>query len=103
MGLTNQAEEAVAELRLLEQTATGVRPYYIARVYAALGRKAEALDWLEKAEDERSEYLYYLVDQSGLRTDYAWDVLLDEPRYWQMCDRLGLGKDQWPRKENSMR
>jgi hypothetical protein len=35
----------------------------------------------------------------GLRTDPAWDNFQDEPRFWQLCDRLGLGKDQWPRKK----
>ena len=70
----------------------------MARVYAALGENQTALDWLEKADEDRSEYLFF-PDWGGLRTDYAWDTLQDEPRYWQLCDRLGLGKDQWPRKE----
>jgi tetratricopeptide (TPR) repeat protein len=97
MGLTNKAQGVLKELRQFEQTGTGLRPYFIARVYAALGQKEEALDWLEKAEEERSEYLYF-ADLGGLRTDLAWDCLHNEPRYWALCDKLGLGKDQWPRK-----
>ena len=98
MGEPARAREVLNELLSQEGTRPYLQPYFVARVYAALGENQTALDWLEKADDDRSEYLFF-PDWGGLRTDYAWDTLHDEPRYWQLCDRIGLGKDQWPRKE----
>ena len=98
MGEPARAREVLNELLSQEGTRPYVQPYFVARVYAALGENQTALNWLEKADEDRSEYLFF-PDWGGLRTDYAWVTLQDEPRYWQLCDRLGLGKDQWPRKE----
>ena len=78
-----------------QRTSPYLQPYFVARVYAALGENAEALDWLEKGDADRSEYLL-LVDLRGLRTDPAWDGLQNELRYWQLCERLGLGKTNGP-------
>ncbi len=97
MGQPAKAREVLGELRKLELSPLYLNPYLVARVYAALGEKQTALDWLEKAAADHSEYLH-VPDWGGLRTDLAWDDLKDEPRYWELCDRLGLGKDQWPRK-----
>ncbi len=97
MGQPTKAREALQELLDQQTSRPYLQPYFVARVYAALGDKQAAWDWLEKAAADRSEYLFY-PDWGGLRTDLAWDTLQDEPRYWKLCDRLGLGKDQWPRK-----
>jgi tetratricopeptide (TPR) repeat protein len=98
MGEQAKAREVLQELLSQQTTRPYLQPYFVARVYAALGEKQLALDWLEKADADCSEYLFY-PDWGGLRTDYAWDTLQDEPRYWKLCDSLGLGNDQWPRKE----
>jgi TolB-like protein len=96
MDRTNEAHAVLSELMNIQQTGPYLQPYFVARVYAALRENAKALEWLEKAEADRTEYLFF-ADFAGLRTDPAWDDLQDEPRYWQLCDRLGLGKTQWPR------
>jgi TolB-like protein len=96
MGQTNEAREVLDEFINIERTGPYLQPYFVARVFAALGEHAKALEWLEKAEADRSEYLFF-ADFGGLRTDPAWDGLQSEPRYWQLCQRLGLGKNQWPR------
>jgi TolB-like protein len=96
MGQPDKAREVLRELMDQQRTSPYLQPYFVARVYAALREKAAALDWLEKADADRSEYLIF-ADLGGLRTDPAWDGLQNEPRYWQLCDRLGLGKRQWPR------
>jgi tetratricopeptide (TPR) repeat protein len=96
MGQTNEAQGVLAELLNIQRTGPYLQPYFVARVYAALGENQQALDWLEKADADRSEYLFF-ADFAGLRTDHAWDGLQNEPRYWQLCERLGLGKTQWPR------
>jgi tetratricopeptide (TPR) repeat protein/TolB-like protein len=98
MGEPSKAREVLKELLSQQTSRPYLQPYFVARVYAALGENQKALEWLEKADEHRSEYLFF-PDWGGLRTDYAWDTLKNEPRYWQLCDRLGLGKDQWPRKE----
>jgi TolB-like protein len=97
MGQSEQARTVLSELMERARTQQQyLQPYYVARVCAALGEKQQALDWLEKAEADRSEFLMF-ADVGGLRTDPAWDGLQDNPRFWQLCDRLGLGKRQWPR------
>lgn len=91
-------DEALDDLRRLENPvpATGyVQKYYIARVYAALGDREAALIALEKACDERSEWLVSIEVFGGLRMDPAWRDLKDEPRFQQLLKRTGL--DVWPR------
>jgi hypothetical protein len=41
-----------------EATVPYVQPCFVARVYAVLGEKAAALGWLQKAVDDRSEFLF---------------------------------------------
>ncbi len=96
MGQPEKAREALRELMDVQRTGPYLQPYFVARVYAALGENKAALDWLEKADEDKSEYLLF-ADLGGLRTDPAWDGLQNESRYWQLCERLGLGKNQWPR------
>lgn len=98
LGQTAKAREILKGLLDQTDARAYIEPYFIARVYVALGDKTAALDQLEKAAENRSEYLYY-ADWGGLRTDYYWDALTNETRYWKLCDQLGFGRDQWPRKE----
>jgi hypothetical protein len=72
-------------------------PTLFRRLGYAASAKRSALDWLEEAATTAQSISS--SPNGAVRTDYAWDTLEDEPRYWQLCDRLGLGKDQWPRKE----
>lgn len=89
-----------ARVILAELVAAGrhryLQPYHVARVQAALGDSRQALAWLQQAEADKSEFLLF-ADVGGLRTDPAWDVLKSEPEFWALCDRLGLGRRQWPR------
>ncbi len=96
MGRTSEAQEVLSELRTQGRASPYPQPYFAARIYAALGDNSAALDWLEIAGTNRSEYVVF-ADLGGLRTDPAWDGLQKEPRYWQLCDRVGLGRNQWPR------
>jgi hypothetical protein len=56
----------------------------VAMLYSGLNRKADALDWLEKAMDEHS----YQV--TSLNVDPRVDSLRSEPRFTQLVRRLGL-------------
>ena len=61
-----------------------LRAYQIAVIYAKLGRHDPAFEWLDKARDERSEELFYLLadpDLAGLRSD---------PRFAALAHRLAL-------------
>jgi DNA-binding winged helix-turn-helix (wHTH) protein/TolB-like protein/tetratricopeptide (TPR) repeat protein len=58
--------------------------YYVATVYAALGRKETAFRWLNQAYDERSNWLIYL------KLDPRFDSLRADPRFRTLLSRIGL-------------
>ena len=57
---------------------------YFAVVYIGLNRKDEAFRWLDKAYDERCEYLVYLG------TEPMADPLRGDPRFSRLLSRIGL-------------
>jgi len=63
-----------------------VTSYGVALVYNGIEEKAQALDWLDRAYDERSHWLVWL------RTDPRWLSLHGDPRYEKMISRVGLPK-----------
>jgi len=93
MGQPGKAHEVLAQL---EHQSSYVSPYFVAWVHAALNDKSAALAALERACTDRSERLVN-SDYGGLRTDPAWDGLRDDPQFEALCQRVGLGEDQWPR------
>jgi len=61
-----------------------VSPFDIALIYTALGEKETALQWLGKAEAERSTFLVYSKWEPRL------DPLRADPRFQQMLKEIGL-------------
>ncbi|HXG63941.1 MAG TPA: hypothetical protein VNO70_02470 [Blastocatellia bacterium] len=60
--------------------------YAIARHYALLGEKKQALDWLEKAiHDGRGDFNLVFIG-----VDPVFDSLRAEPRYQDILRRMGL-------------
>jgi TolB-like protein/lipoprotein NlpI len=57
---------------------------YFALVYIGLGRKDDAFRWLDKAYDERCEYLVYLSSEP------LADPLRGDPRFSSLLNRIGL-------------
>ncbi|MFZ0956246.1 MAG: tetratricopeptide repeat protein [Candidatus Sulfotelmatobacter sp.] len=57
---------------------------YFALVYIGLGRKDDAFRWLDKAYDERCEYLVYLSSEP------LADPLRGDPRFASLLSRIGL-------------
>jgi tetratricopeptide (TPR) repeat protein len=55
----------------------------IAGLYASVGQRKEAIDWLEKAYDARSGSLIWLGIQD-------WGSLRGEPRFEALLRRIGL-------------
>jgi len=80
-GRREEAQKALAELD--EQTkrrqAVGT-----AEVYAALGERDQALQWLETAYQERDPWLYWL------RLSPYFEGLRDDPRYHNLVQRMNF-------------
>jgi TolB-like protein/DNA-binding winged helix-turn-helix (wHTH) protein/Tfp pilus assembly protein PilF len=75
--------------RLADELAPRVRrgeasPFYLALVYAGLGDKEAALQWLEKAYRAHSGSMRYV------RVDRRLDPLRSDPRYQDLMRRVGL-------------
>jgi TolB-like protein/DNA-binding winged helix-turn-helix (wHTH) protein/Flp pilus assembly protein TadD len=82
-GQSSQAQKIIAELE--EQSKQSyVLPDNIARIYISLGDKDQALAWLEKAYEQRSDYLVFV------KVDPAWDRLRADPRFVNLLRRIGL-------------
>ena len=61
-----------------------VPPYDFAVVYAGLHEKDQALEWLQKAYEDRSAYLVYL------NVEPIWDDLRSDPRFTDLLRRMRL-------------
>jgi adenylate cyclase len=79
-------EEARKLLAILENPVSGKPfPYTrIAAVYAVLGEKEKAIDYLEKAYEKRSGYL------PSIATDFVYENLRGEPRFEALLKAIGL-------------
>ncbi len=82
-GQRDKAEEVLEQLRALPEDQF-VSAYNFAAIYAALGQNDEAIDWLDRADEERSEWF------TMLKVDPRFDSLRDHPRYDQLIRRTGL-------------
>ena len=70
---------------LLAQRKTGYSSAYtIATLYADLGDKDQAFQWLNSAYQERDASL------AGLKTDFALDPLHSDPRFAELVRKVGL-------------
>ena len=61
-----------------------VSPYALALVYAGLGENGRALEWLERAGEERSPRLVFLS------VEPAFDGLRGDTRFAALRTKLGL-------------
>jgi len=87
-GRAGKKSEAVKMLdELLRISTQGYSiSYHIAVVYSGLGDKDKALEWLEKAYEERSTF----VEEIGV--DPVWDGLSPDPRFLALKRKMGLEK-----------
>jgi hypothetical protein len=72
----------LAEMQALSRSRY-VPPDYIAMVYEGLGDRERALQWYEKAVDERSMNIWALPDQ-------RLDSIRSDPRFRHLMRRMGL-------------
>lgn len=56
---------------------------WVAAIYAALGEKDEAIEWLEKAFQQRANLHY-------LKVEPPFDRLHSDPRFQDLCRRIGI-------------
>jgi eukaryotic-like serine/threonine-protein kinase len=82
-GKKQQAQETLAKLMGTAKHRY-VSPVNVAAIYAGLGDKDQAFEWLEKAFQERSFWLIYL------RWEPRLDPLRSDPRFSSLLHRIGL-------------
>ncbi|HUK92060.1 MAG TPA: tetratricopeptide repeat protein [Blastocatellia bacterium] len=80
-----QAEKQIDDLKEMAKQRY-VPASNIAMIYTGLGDRATALDWLEKAYNDRD------VHVALIKVVPNWDSLRHEPRFIALVDRLGSGK-----------
>lgn len=88
-GNRSQALTVVQQLQQISTTRY-VPSLYIALIYTGLGDRNEAFQWLDKAYNERCEYLVYLP------VEPLADPLRADPRFPRFLKRLGLTAPKMP-------
>jgi len=85
-GASDQAFYQPAVLKQLEELSrrTYVSPYHFAYVHAGLGERDRALDWLERAFEERAGAIY------GIQHSFLFTTLRSEPRFPALLRRMNL-------------
>jgi tetratricopeptide (TPR) repeat protein len=85
-GITGRKGEAQQILdRLLSTLKTvPIAAHHFALIYVGMGKKDEAFAWLEKAYQEHSPMMAWLV------VDQRFDSLREEPRFHDLMRRVGL-------------
>ncbi|MBI3934701.1 MAG: winged helix-turn-helix domain-containing protein [Acidobacteria bacterium] len=78
-----EASRAVAQVKQMAEQRY-VSPYYLALASLGLGEKEAALEWLEKAYQERSGWLV------NLKVEPSMDALRSHPRFRKLVRRLAL-------------
>jgi TolB-like protein/Flp pilus assembly protein TadD len=78
-GRTNQVEEVLRTLKSIARERY-VPPYAMALVYAGLGQRDSAFEWLDRAYAERDVHLVFLADPK-------WDPLREDPRFRGLVER----------------
>jgi tetratricopeptide (TPR) repeat protein len=72
---------------LQDRSKTGDVPaFWISGLYARLGDKDKAFEWLNTALEDRSVGFTYLI------ADERWDNIRSDPRYTALLQRVGLRK-----------
>lgn len=86
LAMSGRTKDALDIAEELKQRASQryVPPYNIAMVYAGLGRKDAAFEWLERACEDRSIWLLFL------KAHPMFDDLRPDPRFASLLERMGF-------------
>jgi TolB-like protein/Tfp pilus assembly protein PilF len=82
-GNRHEAERILDELLRLSKQRY-IPAVYVASIYEALGDDNHLMEWVEKAYQERSDYLIYL------RTEPSFDKMRFDPRFIRVLRQVGL-------------
>jgi tetratricopeptide (TPR) repeat protein len=82
-GYRTEAQKVIDQLRELAMRRY-VSSHYVALIYAGLGARDEAIRWLEKAYEERSQWLPHLKGEPRL------EGLHSDPRFKDLLRRIGF-------------
>lgn len=82
-GKKDEAEKILAELKQLG-TERYISAYSIALVYSGLGNKDETFNSLDRAFQDRADYLVFL------KVDPRFDWLHKDARFASLLERVGL-------------
>ena len=80
----SRAMRLVSETLAARSQRAYVPSWEIATWYALAGENDLALDWLEKAYDDRGGQMGFI------NVDPDWDVLRDDPRFQELLRRMNL-------------
>ena len=82
-----RTEEAREVLRRLDELSRGryVSPYHMAYVYTGLGEQDRAMDWLERAFEERSGAVF------SIKGSFLFTPLRSHPRFRALLRKMNLG------------
>jgi len=84
-GRIRQAKEVLNDL-IKRSEYEYIRPFLFGKLYAGLGDKDKAFEWLEKAVDEKDHAILQIL------TDESVDNLRSDPRYIQLLKKMDLYK-----------
>jgi Tfp pilus assembly protein PilF len=87
LALTGRTSEAREVLRQLEELSrkSHVSSYHFAYVYTGLGEHETAVDWLERAYEERAGGVY------GVKGSFLFAPLRSNPRFTALLKKMNLG------------
>ena len=83
VGKVGQAREMLRQLEELSQQQY-VSPYHMAYVYTGLGEQDTAIDWLERAFEERAGAVY------GIKGSFLFTSLRSHPRFTALLKKMNL-------------
>ncbi len=85
-GMAGQPDKARQVLRELQELSAKqyVAPYHFAYVYAGLGQADEAIDWLERAYEQRAGAVY------GIKGSFLFASLWSHPRFTALLQKMNL-------------
>ena len=86
LALAGRSEQAREVLRRLEELSGQryVSPYHMAYVYTGLGEQERAMDWLERAYEERAGGVY------GIKGSFLFRSLRGHPRFRVLLGKMNL-------------
>ncbi|HEX3235916.1 MAG TPA: tetratricopeptide repeat protein, partial [Gemmatimonadales bacterium] len=84
VGRTGEAREVLRQLEELSRRRY-VSPYHMAYVHTGLGEQERALDWLERAYEERAGGIW------GVKGSFLFRNLRAHPRFQALLRKMNLG------------